>query len=75
VSLSSILAFAAAAFSGMLALAVILHKRRSVASWCFSDLLAGQLQGISNQVAHCFGGDLFDAAGDGVVGRLRLRSR
>jgi putative PEP-CTERM system histidine kinase len=40
VRLDSLLAFAAASFSGALALAVMLRKRHSVASWCFSAGMA-----------------------------------
>ena len=39
-NLDSLLAFVAALFSGALAFAVILRKRRSVASWCFSAGMA-----------------------------------
>lgn len=37
---NSVLTFVAAAFSGALALAVLLRKRHSVASWCFSGGMA-----------------------------------
>ena len=54
---SSLLAFAAALFSGALALAVLLRKRRSFARWCFfagmgTLAVESALGGISLQASH-----------------------